>query len=111
MLADMLGSLPLLSGAMERVAGVFSVFGLNPALCKGFAGGFIEVTRGCLEIAKASAPLAEKLPPVSFLLSFSGGCILAQCFSYLEKCGVSKLRYTVYKLAQGVLSSGVCGLL
>ena len=66
--------------------------------------GSIEITNGCNLIATSNLSIPIKLSCISFLCSFSGLSIIAQCYSFFAKHNISLLRYFLLKLLQGVLS-------
>ncbi len=68
-----------------------------------FFNGFIEVTRGALDLSLAPSPLTPVL--LSFLISFGGLSIFFQALSFIEKCGIRKSLYFTQKITHGIFSA------
>ncbi len=82
-----------------------SLFGVTKELCYAFISGLFEMTIGCNKIAGvASAPQVLKTVLASFLISFSGLSILAQCCNFLAKTDINVGLYIFSKFLHGILS-------
>ena len=68
------------------------------------------MTNGCNILSTTDINPAIKLSIASFLIGFSGLCILWQCNSFMSKFDFSLIRYSKYKLLQGIISSIICFL-
>ena len=66
--------------------------------------GIFEVTNGINEICNTPITLYSKICIVSFLLGFSGICILTQVYSTISKHSFSFTRILLFKFLQGVIS-------
>lgn len=66
--------------------------------------GSIEFTNGCKLIASSSLSINLKLSLISFICSFSSLSVLAQVSSIVSTHNPSMLKYTFWKLIQGILS-------
>lgn len=73
--------------------------------------GCIEITNGCNLIATSSLSIPLKLSIISFLCSFSGFSIIAQVSSFIGKQEVPLLKYSFFKLLQGIISFFITFLL
>lgn len=70
-----------------------------------FLSGLFEVTRGCKDIASIKLELNYKLCLISFILGFSGLCILCQIYSCIYKQKFRFKELLISKITQGTLSS------
>lgn len=86
------------------------LFNLPTKVIQGFLLGLIEMTNGCNILSATNINPAIKLSIASFLIGFSGLCILWQCNSFMSKFNFSLIRYSKYKLLQGTISSIICFL-
>ncbi len=77
----------------------------NQSFVKGVIGGMIEMTTGCISISQSSAPFAEKIAAISFVIGWSGLSVHCQVASMISKTDISIITYIVTKLLHGILSS------
>lgn len=71
----------------------------------GVISGIFEVTKGCNNVYLLSLNQTQKIVMISFLLGFSGFCILFQVYSVIQE---KKFKFKILffsKLIQGILSS------
>lgn len=87
------------------------LFNIPLKVIQGFLLGLIEMTNGCNILSTTNINPAIKLSIASFLIGFSGLCILWQCNSFMSKFNFSLIRYSKYKLIQGTISSVICFLI
>ncbi len=66
--------------------------------------GSIEFTNGCKLISTTSLSLPLRLSIISFICSFSGLSVIAQISSFTSEYNISLLKYTFYKVIQGIIS-------
>ena len=66
--------------------------------------GSIEFTNGCKLITTLPLTMPFKLAIISFICSFSGLSVIAQISSFISKYNVSIIKYSLYKLLQGIIS-------
>ena len=66
--------------------------------------GSIEFTNGCKLITTLPLTIPFKLAIISFICSFSGLSVIAQISSFISKYNVSIIKYSLYKLLQGIIS-------
>ncbi|GAA0788701.1 sporulation integral membrane protein YlbJ [Hathewaya limosa] len=86
----------------------FSIAFLNKeftGLISSLSLGILEITNGCNSISLLNIPMFLKLGFISFLISFSGICIILQVYSFLYKFNFSIKKYILRKFFQGILSS------
>ncbi|SHH09393.1 sporulation integral membrane protein YlbJ [Tepidibacter thalassicus] len=77
-----------------------------------FISGLFEITIGCNNISLSyGIPLIFKISLCTFVISFSGISILAQCSSFLSKTDINIYLYIFSKFLHGILSSIYCYLL
>lgn len=67
--------------------------------------GFFEVTGGCFNINNLNLSLDIKLILISFVLGFSGLCIIFQIYSVIYKYKFSLKRLVIFKLLHGIISA------
>ena len=70
-----------------------------------FLSGIFEVTKGSLSVYSLNLPIDLKIIAISFLLGFSGLCIIFQVYSVLQE---NKFRFKILffsKLVQGIISA------
>ena len=101
----------LFSLLSSLVATPLSWLGLPPSLTDGVLRGVIEMTNGCNAIANASAPLSTKVLACTLIISFSGGCIIAQSTSEMRHIPVKISWLVMVKCIQSVLALLLCSLL
>ena len=73
--------------------------------------GLVEITNGCKLIASSNINIHLKLSIVSFLCSFSGLSIITQVSSFIASSKVSIIRYSIFKVLQGLISFFITYLL
>lgn len=69
-----------------------------------FLSGIFEITNGCNQVYSLSIPTNIKVCTISFLLGFSGFCILCQIFSTIHEQNFKFSHLIKSKLLQGILS-------
>lgn len=67
--------------------------------------GFFEVTGGCFNINNLNIDINTKLILISFMLGFSGLCIIFQIYSVIYKYNFSLKRLVSFKLLHGIFSA------
>lgn len=66
--------------------------------------GTIEITNGTKLISMQKYSYPFKLALISFFSSFSGLCIILQCSSFFSRHNISIIKYSFYKIIQGIIS-------
>ncbi len=67
--------------------------------------GLFEITNGVNLIISSNISISITLSIISFLCSFSGACIILQCYSFVHDNKAFNLKkYIFYKLVQGIIS-------
>lgn len=66
--------------------------------------GSIEITNGCNIISSLNINIYLKLSLISFLCSFSGISIISQVSSVIKSNKISLLKYSTFKILQGIIS-------
>lgn len=66
--------------------------------------GILEITNGCNNISILSIPLFLKVGLLSFLISFSGICIILQVYTFLFRYNFPIKKYISRKFFQGIIS-------
>ena len=74
---------------------------LPESICKSIFPVIWEVTRGCNICCLNAAPIWL----ISFALGWGGICVHFQIYALVEKLHISKLKFTLYRLAQGIISA------
>lgn len=72
----------------------------SPQVCTALSG-FLEVTGGCSDFAKAGLPLWA----VSFILGWGGVCVHFQVISSVEKIRVPLCRFLFYRVLHGAIAA------
>ncbi len=70
-----------------------------------FISGLFEVTKGCLNVSVLNINPILKICLISFLLGFSGFCILSQVYSTISMHNFSFKLLMISKIFQGLISS------
>ncbi|WP_142414447.1 sporulation integral membrane protein YlbJ [Hathewaya massiliensis] len=70
-----------------------------------FLLGLLEITNGCHGVSSMNIPMSIKLSLISFLMSFSGICIILQVHSFIYKYNFSIKKYILRKFVQGIISA------
>lgn len=70
-----------------------------------FLSGIFEVTKGCNNIYRLNIPLLNKIIIISFLLGFSGFCILFQVYSVIQNNAFKFKLLFISKFLQGTIST------
>ena len=60
-----------------------------------------EITNGCADTASLNAPIAL----IAFGLGFGGFCVHFQIFASTLKCGISKLKFIVFRFIHGIIAA------
>lgn len=108
LLADILTDIGLLKHISLTLEKILSCFGIN-GLGSGVASGILEVTRGCKMLSQNANIWAISL--CSFIISFSGLCIIMQSINFLSKCKIKTSRFLLTKLLHACISFIICLLL
>ncbi|WP_317856228.1 nucleoside recognition domain-containing protein [Chakrabartyella piscis] len=78
---------------------------VSSAYFAGMLGGILEMTTGAYALSASIDSLFIQLIGVCFLLSFGGCSILGQSFGILGDIPISKKRYVLSKIFNGIFSS------
>ncbi|WP_125153772.1 sporulation integral membrane protein YlbJ [Clostridium rectalis] len=87
------------------------IFKIPKASVEGTFLGLVEMTNGCNIISSSNISIDIKIIVISFLLSFSGLCIIWQCSSFINKHNFSLFRYIKFKFIQGLICSFISYIL
>lgn len=80
------------------------IFNKSPILKSIFIGLF-EITNGINLIIESKISLTLTLSIISFLCSFSGICIILQCYSFVyNNKAFNLIKYIIYKIVQSIIS-------
>lgn len=69
-----------------------------------FAMSILELTNGCALLESLAIPTFLKIALISFVVSFSGICIILQIYSFISKHGFSISKYIIRKIIQAFIS-------
>ena len=96
---------------MLKVCGFITLFSVLQQWLPGWIGALLEMTNGIRWLTESKLGLTEKLVLCSFLLGFSGFCIILQSFA-AAKAPLDTKQYIICKCKQGVLGAalmwGIC---
>ncbi len=70
-----------------------------------FLCGLIEITNGLILLGSSNVSLNIKIILASFIIAFSGICIMLQSVSFLNKIGIKKSTMLRQKLTQAIFST------
>lgn len=85
----------------DYIISFLSLFGISEGISQSFLSSLWEVTKGCSMCCDLSAPLWL----CSFALGWGGICVHFQIYSLTDNINIPKLKFTLYRLAQGVMSA------
>ena len=87
------------------ISKIESLLHLEPNLLYAIFLGSIEITNGCNMLSSSSLPISLKLSLISFIMLLfrliSNSSVLS---SFMSKHNISLLKYSLFKLFQGILS-------
>ncbi|SHJ58726.1 sporulation integral membrane protein YlbJ [Tepidibacter formicigenes] len=87
-------------------------FNIPEDIIHAFISGLFEITIGCNNISLSyGVPLILKISLCTFVISFSGISILAQCSNFLSKTDINIYLYILSKFLHGILAFIYCYLL
>ena len=111
MIIDILTNLHILTIIANFFAVILNLFGVSTQFSVGLSSGIIEVTRGCLELAKNCIDFKTATILATGLISWGGISIHFQALTFLKKCEIKTGFYMFQKLCHCVFSMIVCWLL
>ena len=96
----------IIDGISSILCFFFSFLGMTKEVCSAFISGLFEITIGCNNITSITS-LSEviKASLCSFIISFSGLSILAQCCSFIAKTDIKTSIYIFNKFLHGIFSA------
>lgn len=100
---------------MLKVAGFITIFSVILQWIPGWIGAPLEMTNGLRLAAYSTLPMKWKLSACSFLINFSGICVILQSLGAAEEAPIAAGWYLLIKLLQGSVSAivtlGICQIL
>lgn len=84
---------------------ISKIIRVDASVVSGFLCGVLEMTNGILALSLTAIPLKIKVILASFLIAFSGVCIMLQSVGFLNKIGIKKSLIVKQKLMQGLLTT------
>lgn len=103
-LFDAFGILSPISNIFEFL---FCKIGIDSQSANAICSGLIEMSKGCLLMAKSNLPIRLSASFASFFVSFGGLCTFFQAMTFLSKCKINKKFYLLQKLVHGILSFAI----
>lgn len=91
----------------DYIIKLMGVLGIPEGISQSLISSLWEVTRGCSMCCDLSAPLWM----CSFALGWGGICVHFQIYSLTDKINIPKIKFTLYRLAQGVISALISTLI
>lgn len=85
---------------------LLGAFGVPENISKALLNSLWEVTKGCNTCCDFSAPLWL----TAFALGWSGICVHFQVYSLTSSINIPKIKFTLYRLAQGVISAVISAI-
>lgn len=98
-------------GLIPAVGALAQKAGMNGAAAEGFFAGWVEVTRGALNLSKSGAPLVVTLPLTAALVSFGGLSVTLQSLTFLGRAEIKAGYYLLTKLTHAAFSAAIAALL
>ncbi len=92
---------------MLKVGGFIVLFSVLRQWVGGVAGALMEMSGGVQWLSRQNWGLKWKLAGCSFLINFSGVCIILQSLGAVGDAPVSAEGFIGYKLLQGVVATGI----
>lgn len=93
------------SSVLTHTKNLFMNLGLSEELSCAILPNLLEVTGEM----KSLVPVG--LPYAAFMVSFGGFCVHFQIFSFVSEIKISKLKFTISRIAHGLLCAGITWLL
>lgn len=103
MIIDIINNFGIFSPLISAINHIFP--NINQVEIKSTIFGFIEMSKGCIEIAKTNISLVAKATITSFLISFGGLCTFFQATTFLSKCKVNLKFYLFQKFTHALISA------
>lgn len=92
---------------MLKIACFIVLFAVLKQWIGGAGGAILEMSGGIQWLVKQKIDIKWKLVGCSFLINFSGICVILQSLGTMEKVPVSAVKYISCKILQGMLSAGL----
>ena len=86
------------------ICNLFDMFGIDRNITNSLLNGFIELTRGCIDIAGLDISIKLKTILCGGLISFGGFSVAFQGFAFLKDCNVKFSFYIKQKISHFVIS-------
>ncbi len=83
------------------------LLGISEGISQSLINSLWEVTRGCSMCCDLSAPLWL----CSFALGWGGICVHFQIYSLTNNINIPKIKFTLYRFAQGVMSAVISAII
>lgn len=99
------GAVALFYAFGKMLADALAPLALPEPVCALLAG-LLEMTAGAARLLASPTPLNAAL--TAFLVTFGGGCVLLQQWSFLAETGISPGKFLLVKLCQAALAAAVC---
>ena len=90
---------------VDFLSNILSSLGVTKNAIKSTIFGIIEISKGCIEIAKSGISIIASTTIASFLISFGGLCTFFQATTFLSKCKVDLKFYLFQKLTHAIISA------
>lgn len=104
LIGDAVGEASLL---MLKIAGFIVLFSVLKQWSGGAIGALLELSGGVRWMIGQDIGVRWKLVGCSFLINFSGGCVILQSLGTMEECPISALGFVGWKVVQGILAAGI----
>ncbi|MFQ6724179.1 MAG: hypothetical protein ACLRFE_02465 [Clostridia bacterium] len=88
-----------------------SIVPVSQDVIYGFLCGVIEITNGLILLNQTTLGLTLKIILSSFIISFSGICIMMQSTAFLNQIGIKKSTLFAQKLTQAILTTLITALI
>ena len=92
---------------MLKIAGFIVLFSVLKQWSGGAIGALLELSGGVRWMIGQDIGVQWKLVGCSFLINFSGGCVILQSLGTMEECPISALGFVGWKVVQGILAAGI----
>ena len=93
-------------GALDALAGLLSLLGLQPEWARRLVAGLLELSSGVSSL-QGGAQLAGRVSMAAFMLGWAGLSVHCQVLSFLVDSGLSARVYLAGKLCHGLIAAGL----
>lgn len=91
----------------DTICDTLKIIGIKPTISESILNALWEVTKGCSSCCDNTAPIWL----TAFALGWGGLCVHFQVYSIVTPLNISKVKFTLYRLAQGVITAIISAII